>query len=164
MERIWAPWRMELIRQKKTTDCFFCDYIQEKQDQKNNVLERAEHCFVLFNKYPYNNGHLMVAPYKHTGELWDLDPEVRAEMFEYTVRWQVILKKVMRAEGFNIGINLGEVAGAGVKEHVHIHIVPRWNGDCNFMPVIGDTKVIPQAMSELYQELKNYSEKHECNS
>lgn len=154
MEQIWAPWRMELIRNPPTTGCFFCQYIQQNQDEQNLILERAEHCFVIMNRFPYSNGHLMIVPYLHTGDLTKLEPIVRASLMEYTMRWQVILAKTVKAQGFNIGMNLGKVAGAGVDDHLHIHIVPRWQGDTNFMPIFADVKVINQSLIELYQLLQ----------
>ncbi len=153
MEQIWAPWRMELIRQPGMSGCFFCRYIQEKEDKKNLVLERGNHSFVVMNRYPYSNGHLMVVPYTHTGDINKLTAETRAEMMEFSARWQAILAKVVCAQGFNIGMNIGKVAGAGVDDHIHIHIVPRWLGDTNFMPVLSDTKIINQSLEELYDLL-----------
>ena len=118
------------------------------------ILERDEFCFVIMNRYPYNNGHLMIVPYQHTGVLEQLEPEVRSAMMEKVTQWQVLLKESLKAQGFNIGINIGHPAGAGVADHIHIHIVPRWIGDTNFMPVLGETKVINQALEELYHEFK----------
>lgn len=154
MEQLWAPWRMELIRQPAQPGCFFCQYIQQNQDEKNLILERSQHCFVIMNRFPYSNGHLMVVPYQHTGDLAKLNPETRAALMEYTSRWQAILAQAVKAQGFNIGINLGKVAGAGVDEHLHIHIVPRWLGDTNFMPIFSDVKIINQSLEELYQILQ----------
>ncbi|NUM33927.1 MAG: HIT domain-containing protein [Candidatus Brocadiae bacterium] len=158
MDRIWAPWRMELIRQAAPQGCFFCEYAKENNadaDEKNLVLERGEHCFVVMNRYPYSNGHLMVSPYKHTGDLSALDIPTRSDLMEYTTRWQKILSQAVKAQGFNIGMNIGKVAGAGVDDHIHIHIVPRWLGDTNFMTSLSDTKVINQSLIELYRILKN---------
>lgn len=155
MEHLWAPWRMELIRKAKTEGCFFCRYIKETDDEKNLVIERGTHCFVVMNRYPYNNGHLMVVPYRHTGELVQLDAQIRGALMEYTMRWQILLAESMHAQGFNIGINVGKAGGAGVDEHLHIHIVPRWIGDTNYMAVVSDFRVINQALTELYQQLKS---------
>ncbi len=154
MDQIWAPWRMELIRKPPQQGCFFCQYIQEQKDPQNLVLERSETCVVVMNRFPYTNGHLMVVPYQHTGDLAALSPNVRAGLMDYTSRWSAILAKAMKAQGFNIGINLGKVSGAGVDEHLHIHIVPRWLGDTNFMPVLSDVKVINQSLEELYAHLR----------
>ncbi len=154
MEQLWAPWRMDLIRQPKMSGCFFCNYFMESNDEENLVLERGERCFVMFNRYPYTNGHLMVVPYTHTGDLTELDSQELSEMMELTVRWQDILRREICAHGFNIGMNLGDVAGAGVKDHAHMHIVPRWRGDTNFITTIGEVKVIPQSLEDLYSQLK----------
>ncbi len=154
MDRIWAPWRMELIRQPAPQGCFFCEYAKSDEDEKNLVLERGEYCFVVMNRYPYSNGHLMITPYKHTGDLNSLDIPTRSDIMEYTTRWQQILSQAVKAQGFNIGINVGKVAGAGVDDHIHIHIVPRWLGDTNFMTALGDTKVINQSLIELYHILR----------
>lgn len=153
MEHLWAPWRIRYILGPKETGCFFCGKSQEAEDAKNHILIRERSCFALLNAYPYNAGHLMVAPYKHTGELDDLAEQELGEMMALVRRCKQLLARAMKPEGFNIGVNLGRVAGAGVEDHVHFHIVPRWNGDTNYMPVLGDTRVIPQALDELYAEL-----------
>ena len=118
------------------------------------VLERKKHCFVMLNKYPYNNGHLMIIPYKHTGKIEDIDTDTLTEMMETVQEYVKKMKKIMKAEGFNIGINIGRIAGAGIDEHVHLHIVPRWSGDNNFMPVIGKIKVISESFDSVYEKLK----------
>jgi ATP adenylyltransferase len=128
------------------TDPFF--------DAKNYIVIRERNCFALLNTYPYNAGHLMVAPYKHTGELDDLSEQELSELMALTRRGKQLLAKALKPDGFNIGLNLGRSAGAGVLDHVHMHIVPRWNGDTNYMPVIADTHVVPQALDELYATLR----------
>jgi ATP adenylyltransferase len=153
MEHLWAPWRIRYILAEKEEGCFFCHKSQEADDAKNLVIIRERNCFALLNTYPYNAGHLMVAPYKHTGELDDLSEQELSEFMSLTRRCKQLLTKTMKPDGFNIGINLGRCAGAGVLDHVHMHIVPRWNGDTNFMPVIADTHVVPQALDELYVAL-----------
>jgi ATP adenylyltransferase len=157
MEKLWAPWRIRYILGPKETGCFLCAKPAGADDRKNLVLVRDRTCYALLNAYPYNPGHLMVAPYKHTGEMDDLAETELADLMMLTRRCQQILRKAMKPEGFNIGINLGQCAGAGVPGHVHIHIVPRWNGDTNYMPVLGDTHVLPQALEELWDSLRQHA-------
>lgn len=154
MEHLWAPWRIGYIRGEREPGCFLCRKPQEADDAKNLILIRAKTCFALLNTLPYNPGHLMVAPYKHTGELDDLGEQELAEIGQLLVRGKQILARAMKPQGFNIGLNLGKAAGAGVHDHLHWHIVPRWDGDTNFLPVTGETRVIPQALDELYAELR----------
>jgi ATP adenylyltransferase len=156
MEHLWAPWRIKYILGEKETGCFFCKKPQEADDAKNHILIRDRTCFALLNTDPYNAGHLMIAPYKHTGEMDDLTEGELGDLLVLTRRCKQLLTRAMKPEGFNIGVNLGRVAGAGVADHLHIHIVPRWNGDTNFMPVIGEVRVIPQALDELYAELRKH--------
>jgi ATP adenylyltransferase len=156
MEKLWAPWRIRYILGPKETGCFLCAKPSESDDRKNLVLVRDRTCYALLNAYPYNPGHLMIAPYKHTGEMADLAENEMADLMILTRRCQQILTKAMKPEGFNIGINLGQCAGAGVPGHIHVHIVPRWNGDTNYMPVLGDTHVLPQALEELWDTLRQH--------
>jgi ATP adenylyltransferase len=158
MEHLWAPWRIRYILGEKEEGCFFCHKSQEADDAKNHILIRDRTCFALFNVYPYNAGHLMVAPYKHTGELDDLSTQELTELMVLTRRCKQVLARAIKPHGFNIGLNLGRPAGAGVLDHLHIHIVPRWEGDTNFMPVLADTHVLPQALDELYQVLRKHVE------
>jgi len=138
----------------KTDQCIFCQKVNGN-DEENLVLYRGKHCFAVLNLFPYNNGHLMVAPYEHKGSLQELTKEERAELMDVVALCLDVLKEALNCHGFNVGINIGKVAGAGVPDHLHIHIVPRWEGDTNFMPVIGDTKVIPQSLSSTYQVLRS---------
>lgn len=156
MENIWAPWRKEFILSKKEENCFFCEAIKDNQDRKNLVLHRGKECFCILNKYPYNSGHLMVAPKMHKDDLSKLSDSEMLELLTLTRDVKDILTKKLKPEGFNLGINFGKVAGAGVEDHIHLHLVPRWKGDTNFMPVIAETKVIPQSLEDLYLELKDY--------
>jgi len=134
--------------------CIFCKKPQENEDEKNLILYRGKTCFVLMNLFPYNSGHLMIAPYRHIGNFVDLRKEEGIELFKL-LQWSLnILKKVLNPDGFNVGLNIGRTAGAGYEDHLHIHIVPRWNGDTNFMPVIADTKVIPEFLEETYKQLR----------
>ena len=140
-------------------DCFFCDYVREKKDKKNLVLYRGRRCMVVMNLYPYTAGHLLVAPLTHKATLESLTAVERKEFLDLIVRSTTALKKVQNPDGFNVGINVGEVAGAGVPGHVHSHIVPRWSGDSNFMAVAGNTRVIPQSLTTLYGPLKKALQK-----
>ncbi len=150
---LWAPWRMEYILGEKVEGCIFCTKPQEQQDAKNYIVWRGSHAFIIFNRYPYNNGHLMIVPYAHVASLSALAAVQQAELMELTTRCEHILTRVLRPQGFNIGINLGTAAGAGIAEHLHLHIVPRWAGDTNYMTVVGDVRVIPQHLDETYQML-----------
>lgn len=160
VEWLWAPWRLPYIREASKTeapsDCFFCDYRRTPRDDRQNlVLLRGRTCFVVLNKYPYTGGHLMIAPTSHTADLDRLRPAQRAEMMELAAGMEGLLKKTLHPHGFNVGINLGRPAGAGLPGHVHLHVVPRWTGDANFMTAVGNVKVIPQGLLELYDELKS---------
>jgi len=141
---------------KKPRGCIFCKIAREKKDKKNYVLFRGKWNYVLLNNYPYNSGHLMVVPFKHVKNLEDLTDEELYEHFKIVRESVKNLKKVFKPEGFNIGINIGRIAGAGVENHIHTHIVPRWSGDTNYMPVIADTKVIPEALKQTYNRLKEF--------
>ncbi len=154
MKRIWAPWRMQFIRMKKPGGCFLCENPTKNDDVKNHILFRGIKNFVILKSYPYNPGHLMVAPYRHVAGLKDLTDEERNEHFEIVSRCIEVLRQEMNPEGFNVGMNLGKVSGAGMADHVHTHIVPRWQGDTNFMPVLADVKVLPEALAETYEKLK----------
>ena len=154
MEHIWAPWRIEYIQMEKPQGCIFCDKSSQNDDALNYILYRGDKNFVIMNSYPYNPGHLMIAPYQHTGNLEELADEELHEHFKIISRSIQLLKKVFNPDGFNIGMNIGRIAGAGIADHFHTHIVPRWSGDTNFMPVVADTKVINQAIGETYQKLK----------
>jgi len=155
MEQIWAPWRIEYIQMEKPEGCILCDKPKQNNDALNYILFRGEKNFVMLNAYPYNPGHLMIAPYRHTASLEELTDEELKEHFEIARHSITILRQVFNPGGFNLGINLGGVAGAGIDDHFHTHIVPRWQGDTNFMPVIADVKVLPEALSETYQKLKD---------
>ena len=154
MKRLWAPWRMEYIKKPKEKECLFCRVIREDKDRENLVLYRSKHGFIILNKYPYNNGHLMVAPYKHTPTPLELREEEDLDLSYLIKLCMKILDKTMRPQGFNIGANIGRAAGAGIEEHYHIHIVPRWIGDTNYMPIISDTKVIVEHLYATYDKLR----------
>lgn len=155
MKKIFAPWRAAYIQSgEKPSGCIFCVFPAREDDEENLILFRGESCFVILNRYPYNSGHLMVVPYRHTAEYGSLDPKEVAEMHHLTSISMDVIKRTMNPEGFNLGINIGKVAGAGVADHVHMHVVPRWNGDTNFMPVMGDVRVVPQSLEETYRIFK----------
>jgi ATP adenylyltransferase len=156
MESLHAPWRIEYILAPKPVlaESLFVRIAQSSEDEANYVITRDRTCFALLNTYPYTGGHLMVVPYKQTPDLNGLTEAEMADLMSLTRRCQSALVKVMKPDGFNIGINLGKVAGAGIIEHVHIHIVPRWLGDTNFMPVLANTTVVPQALKELAASLR----------
>ena len=160
MQRLWAPWRMEFIAGEKGDGCFLCEAggADGESDRGLLVLERGAKAFVIMNRYPYNNGHLLVAPIRHGGEFCEMTTEESAEVMALAQRWQGVICEVMKAEGFNVGMNLGACAGAGVADHLHLHIVPRWTSDTNFMPVIADVHVVPQALRELYDKLHAHAE------
>jgi ATP adenylyltransferase len=154
MKHIWAPWRVEYIRAAKPKGCILCDKPAEDKDAANYILYRGDRNFVMLNAYPYNSGHLMVAPYRHVASLEEMTDEERHEHFDIVSRCVKVLRQELKPEGFNIGINMGKSAGAGIDDHIHSHIVPRWNGDTNFITVIGDVRVVPEALADTYKKLK----------
>src|SRR2546426_3488867 len=157
MESLHAPWRIEYILAPKPSlpESLFTHIAQSNDDEANYIIARDRTCFAVLNTYPYTGGHLMVVPYKQAEDFNSLTDEEITELMKLTRRCQNALTKVMKPDGFNIGINLGKVAGAGILEHLHIHVVPRWNGDTNFMPVIANTTVVPQALKVLAAQLRN---------
>lgn len=154
MERLWAPWRVQYIKGEKPEGCLFCTKAAETADEQNHVVWRGESAYVLLNTFPYNNGHLMVAPYAHIGELEELDPAILADVMALSQDAIRVLKKEFTPQGVNMGLNLGAAAGAGVKDHLHVHLVPRWLGDTNFMPVVADVRVIPQSLDSAFRVLR----------
>jgi ATP adenylyltransferase len=158
MEHVWAPWRMGFILNHKPEGCFLCENLQADQDKENYILERDDLTLVIFNIYPYNNGHLLVAPKRHVGILEELTEAEITALGKMQIRWLKILKQALNPHGFNLGMNLGAVAGAGLVDHLHYHIVPRWNGDTNFMPILADTKVLAQSLDACYEKLKLVAE------
>jgi len=145
---------MEYIRMAKPVNCILCDKPKEDKDDINRILYRGRHNFVMMNNYPYNPGHLLIAPYRHVAGLDELTAAELHEHADITKKCLQVMKNVFNPNGFNIGVNMGKVAGAGIADHVHSHIVPRWQGDTNFMPVVGDIRVIPEAVDETYRQLK----------
>lgn len=153
MKTLWAPWRMEYIRNEKPAGCIFCLKDAGEKDLENLVLHRTPHSLIMLNRYPYSNGHLLVAPYRHVATLDGLSADEVLDLFELMKLSSAALNAAASPQGFNIGINLGKAAGAGVEEHLHVHIVPRWNGDTNFMSVIGDVRVMPENLMATYDAL-----------
>jgi ATP adenylyltransferase len=158
MERLYTPWRRPFIESSADAPadgCFLCDALASdpSHDRDHLVLFRGDHAFVLMNKYPYNSGHLVVAPNQHVHDYARLDPEILLDLGRLTQRCVGVLEQVYRPHAFNLGMNLGREAGAGLPDHLHVHVVPRWNGDTSFMPVVGDTKVLPETLEQTYDRL-----------
>jgi len=152
-KHMWAPWRMEYILQDKTSKvCALCDQ-NPLHDSKRLVLKRGQHAYIMMNLYPYNNGHLMICPYKHTSNLIELSQEIKTDINNLIDESIKALDNIMQPEGYNIGMNIGQIAGAGIEDHLHWHIVPRWKGDTNFMPVINHTRVIIEGLHETWEKL-----------
>jgi len=157
MDRLYAPWRTEYVstNSKKINGCVFCHIVKTLGDDKNlGVLYRDKDFFIVMNKYPYTPGHFMIIPNQHTANLEDLDSEVFAKMSQYAQKGVRLLKDVLNVEGINIGMNLGKAGGAGIAEHIHMHLVPRWSGDTNFITTIGDTRIYSSDMDKIYDKLK----------
>jgi len=152
MDKLWAPWRINYIRGKKTKGCIFCQ-------RKDYVLFKSAHAVAMLNIFPYNNGHIMVAPLRHVAGLDKLKDEEALDLFRAVKRAQKLLDRAIKPQGYNLGINMGKIAGAGITGHLHIHIVPRWLGDTNFMPAVFNTKIISQSLNELYKQLKDAQRK-----
>jgi len=158
MNKLWAPWRIKYIKNaKKTKKCIFCESLRNKN--KHYVIFRTKYSFAMLNIFPYNNGHVMVSPIKHTRELSQLNETETLDLMKSLTRTKKLLEKTLKPDGYNIGINISRSAGAGITGHLHIHIVPRWQGDTNFMPVLSGTKIISQSLKELYRQLKNADSK-----
>ena len=156
-ERIWAPWRLAYVKDASKDveqECIFCSKPGAGDDEAALIVHRGERCFVMLNLFPYTNGHLMVAPYEHTAALPAVDADTLAEMMGFAQKGMRALEDTYSPHGYNVGFNQGRVAGAGVEHHLHMHVVPRWGGDTNFMPVIGDTRVMPQSLEDSYAALK----------
>lgn len=159
MDRLYAPWRSEYVtNDKKIQGCVFCHIVEHKEDDENlAVLYRDEEFFIVMNRYPYSPGHFMIIPNFHTANLEELDPEIFAKMSNFSQKGVKMLKEVLNAQGVNIGMNLGSAAGAGISEHIHMHLVPRWNGDTNFITTVGNTRVFSTDFEKIYKKLKEHS-------
>jgi ATP adenylyltransferase len=154
-QRIWAPWRLRYVKDaNKSEDCVFCAKPELGDDREALIVHRGDRCFVILNLYPYTSGHLMVMPFEHIGRLQDVEPAVTAEMMRLAQQAMRRMEAVYSPEGFNVGLNQGRVAGAGVDGHIHLHVVPRWAGDNNYMPILADTRVMPQSLEESYDALE----------
>ena len=153
VQRLWAPWRSAFLTQPPPRRCVFCAARASRNDRAHHVIERGRHVFAILNLYPYSNGHTLIAPARHVGSLEAMRTEEWIDMFHMAARMTRRLIRSLRAQGFNLGINLGRVAGAGIPGHVHLHLVPRWRGDSNFMPIIGKTRVMSQSLDEVYRLL-----------
>ncbi|MHC4737767.1 MAG: HIT family protein [Planctomycetota bacterium] len=164
MERknLWAPWRIQYIQGlSESSECFICHNLENPQDdEKNLVLWRSNHCIVILNRFPYNNGHLLIAPKRHIGELDLAEDDELLELTKLVRESEKVVSLAIKPHGFNVGMNFGRCAGAGLPEHLHIHVVPRWDGDTNFINVCSDTDIISQSLTELFEQLKWVSEEH----
>lgn len=156
MKTIHAPWRIDYILGPKPDSCIFCLPADTLEDEERYVLYRAKHCFVIMNIFPYSNGHLMVTPYRHVSHITELSVDENHELMDYVQQCAFILQQAFKPEGINIGMNIGEAAGAGIKEHLHFHLVPRWNGDHSFMAVMAETRVLPEHLRSTYARLRPY--------
>lgn len=155
MKQLWAPWRLAFIEQATHgSGCIFCERPALKQDRRCFILRRSRHAYVIMNIYPYNNGHLLIAPYRHIAAIEDLPEPVLLDMMRLVQQSLRAIRKAYAPEGFNLGVNQGRAAGAGIEHHIHLHIVPRWGADTNFMPLLGETRVLPQHLEASYQRLK----------
>jgi ATP adenylyltransferase len=155
LERLWTPWRSEYVTTAGEDEgCIFCDHLEEGDDRAAHILYRGTRAFVILNAFPYNTGHLMVAPMRHVGDIGELEDEERTEMMSLSTDSVAIIRDALKAHGFNLGMNLGTVAGAGIPGHIHMHVVPRWGGDTNFMPVVGRTKVLPEMIEQTDAKLR----------
>jgi ATP adenylyltransferase len=156
LEHLWCPWRMEYIQSDKNKDiCIFCNEMSRPDGIENLIIHRGNRAFIILNRYPYTSGHLMVVPNDHLASLELLDTETRSEIMELTAQSMFVLREVYQPQGFNIGVNIGVAAGAGVLDHVHLHVVPRWGGDTNFMSALSDTRVLPEMLESTFERLQN---------
>ncbi|HUN60719.1 MAG TPA: HIT domain-containing protein [Candidatus Sulfotelmatobacter sp.] len=158
MDYLWTPWRfqyMEQVSQGKQPDCIFCDALQRNEDQETLIVYRGKKAFIILNRFPYTSGHVMIVPYAHVAELNLCEPGALDEMMELSQRVERVLRQSYNPDGMNLGMNLGRAAGAGVTGHLHLHMLPRWFGDSNFMTVVGETRVHPEALSATYERLKS---------
>jgi len=155
MDCLWAPWRSTYVKEKRDPEvCIFCVAAQAGSGQDSLVVHRGQHNFIILNRYPYTSGHLMIAPYQHASRLSQIDSAAAAEMMYLAQKAEEVLQRAYRADGFNIGMNLGQAAGAGIEEHIHLHVLPRWIGDANFMTTVGATRVLPEDLKTSFEKIK----------
>ena len=155
MDYLWTPWRYAYIKSADSAPgCIFCDKPKANDDDRNLIVHRGKHCFIILNAFPYTNGHLMVVPFAHEDQLQKLDRETATEMMALTQKSESVLRELYRPEGVNLGMNIGRAAGAGVAGHVHMHVLPRWPADANFMSVVGETRVVPEDLAATYKRMK----------
>jgi len=161
MERLWAPWRKAYIRpkSKRSKACLFCGLLSKGKDQKHFIVKRSRYSFAILNLFPYNNGHVMIVPKRHVADLSKLHDREKLDWLKLHDEILAALKKTIKPHGFNVGINMGRIAGAGIPDHIHLHIVPRWLGDSNFMPIIGETKVVSESLESVYDALLTHLKK-----
>jgi len=161
VDHLWAPWRMGYVTAEGSRDCIFCEKPQGGDDEANRILHRGDLVFIMLNMFPYNSGHLLVAPFRHVSNPLELDPQESSELL-YNIRIAIeTLNAALKPEGFNIGLNIGKVAGAGFADHLHVHVVPRWTGDTNFMAVAANTRVVPESLADSYRRLKRALAQHQ---
>lgn len=153
MKYLWSPWRMEYILSERRNGCVFCEELDRPDGPDNLIIFRGESSYVILNRFPYTSGHLMIVPYVHKASIEDLNAEIRTEIMELTARAMRVLREEYHPQGFNLGMNIGEVAGAGVLDHVHLHVVPRWGGDTNFMSTLANTRVLPEILRDTYERV-----------
>ncbi len=155
MDYLWTPWRYQYITNvDKTEGCIFCEKAAENDDQQALIVHRAQYCFVILNAFPYTSGHVMVVPYEHVDQLQKLSPEAAAEMMQLSQRLEGVLRSLYHPDGLNLGMNLGKAAGAGIAGHIHMHVLPRWVADANFMTVVGETRILPETLEETHRRIK----------
>ncbi|MCD4753388.1 MAG: HIT domain-containing protein [Anaerolineaceae bacterium] len=164
MNHLWSPWRMEYIKNKKdNSSCVFCDVLEQEDGWENLIIYRGVFNYAILNRYPYNTGHALIIPYRHVASYELLTPEERAEMMELVNKVTKVLRQTYHPNAFNIGANIGEAAGAGIAPHVHFHVLPRWYGDTNFVTTIGQTRIVPENLSDTYDQLKKAWNEIFCN-
>jgi ATP adenylyltransferase len=154
LERLWNPWRFQYVTKEKSAECIFCELPREGRDEENLIVHRARFNYIILNRYPYTTGHLMVVPFQHTDSLQGIVDDAAQELFALARIADGKLRDVYRPRGMNLGMNLGEAAGAGIAEHIHMHVLPRWIGDSNFLTVIGETRILPEELADTYRKLK----------
>ncbi|HEX4748023.1 MAG TPA: HIT domain-containing protein [Bryobacteraceae bacterium] len=156
MQHLWTPWRSTYMKAAKDSsrECVFCAAAEQENDVESLIAYRAGHSFIILNRYPYTSGHIMIAPYAHVSRLNDAPAETIAEIAELTRTAEIVLERAYKPDGINLGMNLGRAAGAGIAEHIHMHMLPRWNGDANFMTSVADTRIIPESLDETYEKIR----------